>query len=218
MLHTTFHLQPSQQASATNFLSAKNTLQPRGFLQQHRTTPSPVVLHFLQGTSQKEKHLKISSASVPCAALHLQRPHKQLIFTILLLASAVHSDCAASPLVRRSLHHIVVVSVLTIFFLSVLRFSLTPTRRSAVAPLPIGTTADPACSSPPRFVSWTDIGPYKLLCRDCFSSVWLRSWHHCLQFGTVLRRAPPALAANVEMPQTNTDLTFKHSLRLQTKH
>ena len=111
MLHTTFHLQPSHR-SLPHFLSAKNTLQPRGFLQQHRATPSPVVLHFLQGTSLKEKHLKMSSASVPCAPLHLQHPHKQLIFTILLLASAVHADCAASRLVRRSLF-----SVLTIFHL-----------------------------------------------------------------------------------------------------
>ena len=86
----------------------------------------------------------------------------------------------------------------------------------------------------------TDIGPYKSLCRDCFSSVmkkngdghetrtaksvkatsaimWLRSWHHCLEFGTVLPRAP-AHVANIEMPKTDMDVTFQHSLRLPTKH
>ena len=93
------------------------------------------------GTSQKEKHLKMSSASVPCAPPHHQHPHKQFIFTILLLASAVHADCAASRLVRRSLHHIVVFPVLTIFPPHVLRFSMTLTsllqQRPAVAPLPI---------------------------------------------------------------------------------
>ena len=31
-------------------------------------------------------------------------------------------------------------------------------------------------------------------------------------------RAPPAHAANVEMPKTDTHVTFQHSLRLPTQH
>ena len=185
----------------------------------------------------------MSSASVPCAPLHLQHPHKQLICTILLLASAFHSDCAASRLVRRSLHHIVVFSSYNISP-CVLRFSLTPTsplqRRSAVAPLSIGTTAAPASSSPPRFVSNDRYRPIQVVVSRLLlvgheekwrrarntnrqsvqatsAILWLRSWHHCVEFGTILPRAP-AHADNVEMPKMDTHVTFQHSLRLPTKH